>query len=115
MITEKYHKTFSDVINNKTVGSGMESLRQQIYNAVNYRKIDKEMKKRAEIRFSNEIIDDNPAPALSKPRKQDEYGYTEYQPLLPPTESTTSQTNKKLQLIQLFESDEKDEKKSQLK
>lgn len=27
VITQKYHKTFSDVINNKTVGSEMESLR----------------------------------------------------------------------------------------
>ncbi|XP_071573700.1 uncharacterized protein [Temnothorax nylanderi] len=111
IITEKYPKTFSDVINNKTVGSGMESLRQQIYNAVNYRKgIDKETKRRAEIRLSEETADD-PAPALPKPRKQDEYGCTEYEPLLPPTESTTSQTNKKLQLIQFFKSDEKDEKK----
>lgn len=114
IITDKYPKTFGDMINQKFVGSGMESLRQQIYNAVNYRKYDKEMKRRAAIRLSDEAIDD-PLPENVKSRKQDEYGCVEYQPLLPATETATSQLEKKQQLIHFSTSGEKDmEKISQL-
>ncbi|XP_043285294.1 uncharacterized protein [Venturia canescens] len=110
MITEKYPKTFSDVISDKVVGSGIETLRQQIYNAVNYRKFDKEAKKRVEFGLDDKDDDDVSEP-VQPPRKQDEYGCVEYQPLLPSTETAQSQTDKKNALIKFFEAKEKDDEK----
>lgn len=40
-ITEKYRATFADIISGRIVGDGMETFRQQIYTAVQYRKKDK--------------------------------------------------------------------------
>ena len=98
-----------DMIGDVVVGDGMETFRQQIYTAVQYRKQDKELKRKAEMQLSDDSGDDTPECRLKKSKQQDEYGCVEYQPVLPPSESATSQNEKKLRLIDFYKKAEEDD------
>jgi hypothetical protein len=83
-IVNKYPNTFCDRIGNEIVGKGTATLRNQIYNAADYRKNEKDKKKH----FRESVYTDDEAHAS---RKHDEYGCVAYAPELPPGETKESQ------------------------
>lgn len=111
-VAENYPKSFEDNIGAEVIGAGMESLRCQLYNAVNYRKNDKFIKrKRCQTDPNNDSDEENISsdPESRKSRKEDEYECVDYQPLLPPGESKTTQHEKQkdwMKRVQLAERDE---------
>ncbi|XP_070529822.1 uncharacterized protein [Cardiocondyla obscurior] len=114
-ICETYPKTFRDTIDNEQWGSGVESLRMQIYNYVlSTLKVCLRMfgtpcikhtknRKRALIGSDSDNADfEERKKETATSRRQDEYGCVEYAPRLPSTENSKSQEEKRLRLLKLF-------------
>ncbi|XP_015122586.1 uncharacterized protein LOC107045011 [Diachasma alloeum] len=106
-ICSKYPDTFADLIDKINLGAGWESLSAHIYTAINYRKA-KERTKRPRalgaLYSDNDDDDENARPLpQTTPRKQDEYGCVDYQPLLPEGETPSSQETKRKRLITLYQ------------
>lgn len=103
-IVEKYPNSFRNTIHGDTIGAGYESLQVQIYNAMMYQKEIAGKKHRAPEDDGSD--EENVECAVS--RKHDEYGCTEYQPLLTSFETKESQEEKRLKLCQLYESQQQE-------
>ncbi|XP_070526490.1 uncharacterized protein [Cardiocondyla obscurior] len=109
-ICETYPETFRDTIDNEQWGSGVESLRMQIYNCVQYIKHTKN-RKRAFIGSDSDDADfEERKKETATSRRQDEYGCVEYAPRLPSTEDSKSQEEKRLRLLELFANVERNNK-----
>ncbi|XP_067209386.1 uncharacterized protein [Linepithema humile] len=109
-ICETYPQTFKDTIDNQQWGSGVETLRMQIYNCVQYMKHTKSRTKRALSPDSDDTDQEERRKEAAILRRQDEYGCVEYAPRLPSTEDPKSQEEKRLRLIELFAVVERDTK-----
>ena len=102
IICEKYPNSFMDIIDSQIFGKGMETLRCQLYNAVNYRKQGKVSSKRknGEVDSDDEEIS-NKIKEMNR-KNGDEYGCIDYAPLLKPGEETL-QEEKRLILNDKFQ------------
>ncbi|XP_067213727.1 uncharacterized protein [Linepithema humile] len=96
-IVKKYPNTFCDRIGNDNIGKGTGTLRDQIYNAADYRKNDKDRK-----RHFHESVHTDDRPHAS--RKHDEYGCVAYAPELPLGETKESQEIHRQKLKDLYNS-----------
>lgn len=96
-IVNKYPNTFCDRIGNEYIGKGTGTLRDQIYNAADYRKNEKDRKKH----FRESVYTDDEPHAS---RKHDEYGCVAYAPELPPGETKESQEIYRQKLKDLYTS-----------
>ena len=108
ILVNTYPQSFCDKIgDNEFWGSGYESARDEIYNAVLYKLST--MKKRKRPAPLNNDEDDSDEEDREKRQKesariaqQDEYGCVEYSPMLSQDETYQTQEEKKLQLQKLF-------------
>lgn len=108
-ICKTYPLTFKDIIGNEQWGSGIETLRLQIYNCVQYMKHSKQQTKRSLSPDSDDADNELKKKEALLLRRQDEYGCVNYAPKLPSTENSTIQEVKRLHLIRLFNNiDERD-------
>jgi len=101
-ICETYPQTFKDILDNQQWGNGVETLRTQIYNCVQYMKHTKSQNKRALNPDSDHADEEKRRKEAAISRRQDEYGCVEYAPRLPSTEDSKSQEEKRLRLMKLF-------------
>lgn len=100
---DEHPDTFSIRISGQTLYNGVDTLRQQLYDALNFRKASS---KRHRLPSSVDLDEiDKEGLSYSKHNEQDEYGCVEYLPGLPSTETTQTQEDKKLNLIELWESE----------
>uniref|UniRef100_A0ABD2XN71 Ubiquitin-like domain-containing protein n=1 Tax=Trichogramma kaykai TaxID=54128 RepID=A0ABD2XN71_9HYME len=118
----RYSESFCDAVDDSTPedvwDDGVDTLRQQILNAVNY----KLMKMKASQKQKSVALLDSDDEEINARKKkdslllmQDEYGCVEYAPKLPESESHVTQEDKRLLLLQLFQnSEEKNEKIEEL-
>ncbi|XP_011698267.1 PREDICTED: uncharacterized protein LOC105456143 [Wasmannia auropunctata] len=84
-ICETYPLTFKDIIGNEQWGSGIETLRLQIYNCVQYMKHTKQQTKRSLSPDSDDVDNELKKKEALLLRRQDEYGGVEYASKLPST------------------------------
>ncbi|XP_070531448.1 uncharacterized protein [Cardiocondyla obscurior] len=108
-ICNTYPKSFKDTIDNQQWGSGIESLRMQIYNCVQYMKHTRN-KKRAFSSDSDDAELEERKKQTAISQRRDQYGCIAYAPKLPPTEDSKSQEEKRIQLLELFANVERDTK-----
>ena len=101
MLFERF-PTLGDYAKGVPLGKGFETLREQIYHAVNYRKesSDKKQRKRRPNDSFFDVEEENTSSIL---RKQDDYGCMEYGSPTSSSEDSSALEEKRLGLVELYQ------------
>lgn len=112
-IVAMFPASFEDKIGGQTVGQGMESLRTQIYNSVNYRKDDSLKKRRKAMVLGNESYESQENTCKIS-RRRDEYRCVEYETLMPKDETLKTLEEKRVWMVNnYFQANGRNEKEVQ--